>query len=74
MTQNEDFRFDSNETCQFNILPSDNTMNTITGILHTQISTIENPVMPMVLPQVRLFAVLGIWMEADIIEATVENA
>ncbi len=33
-----------------------------------------NPTNPAVLPEMRLFAVLGTWMEEDVVEATVANA
>src|SRR5438045_3603869 len=36
--------------------------------------TVSNPTDPEVLPRFRLFAVLGTWMEADIVAATVCNA
>src|SRR5262245_29704922 len=34
----------------------------------------RNPTSPRVLEDFRLFAILGTWMEADVIEATVKNA
>lgn len=41
---------------------------------HARIDALPNPEQPSALPQVRLFAVLGTWMEADVVEATVRNA
>src|SRR5262245_22591009 len=38
------------------------------------IQTVANPLEPDVLTRVRLFAVLGTWMEADIVADSVRNA
>ena len=38
------------------------------------ITTLPNPLSPHVVPHFRLFAVLGTWMEADVIAATIRNA
>ena len=40
----------------------------------SRIETRLNPLRPACLARFRLFAVLGTWMEADIVEATVANA
>jgi hypothetical protein len=38
------------------------------------IDAAANPVDPDTLPEFRFFAVLGTWMEEDVVEATVRNA
>ncbi|MBA2293224.1 MAG: glycosyltransferase family 2 protein [Gemmatimonadales bacterium] len=38
------------------------------------ITALDNPSPPLTLPPFRLFAVLGTWMEADVVAATVRNA
>ena len=38
------------------------------------ITALPNPRQPDTLPGVRMFAVLGTWMEADVVAATVRNA
>lgn len=42
--------------------------------MFASIETAANPDDPDVIPGVRLFAVIGTWMEADIVESTVHNA
>ena len=44
------------------------------GIRHPWVRHRPNPASPRVLPEFRLFAIVGTWMEADVIEATVRNA
>ena len=44
------------------------------GLRHPWVKHRPNPAEPRLLPRFRLFAVLGTWMEADVVEATVKNA
>ena len=42
--------------------------------MNSWVHAISNPDSPEVLPTVRLFAVLGTWMEEDVVGSTVRNA
>jgi len=42
--------------------------------MHAKIIALPNPPLPKILPQVRLFGLIGTWMEEDIIAATIQNA
>ena len=44
------------------------------GVRHPWVKQMPNPVRPKRLPGFKLFAILGTWMEADVVEATVRNA
>src|SRR5262249_14135418 len=44
------------------------------GLKHPWVIPQRNPMSPRALEDFRLFAILGTWMEADVIEATVKNA
>ena len=44
------------------------------GLAHPWVKRRRNPAWPDVLDDFRLFAIIGTWMEADVIEATVRNA
>ena len=44
------------------------------GLKHPWVVPRRNPASPRVLEDFRLFAIVGAWMEADVIEATVKNA
>src|SRR5215208_6033762 len=48
--------------------------STATGFSPSLIGTRLNPLRPARIARFRLFAVLGTWTEADIVEATVANA
>jgi hypothetical protein len=44
------------------------------GLRHPWVKHRQNPASPRRLEDFRLFAILGTWMEADVVEATVKNA
>ena len=44
------------------------------ALKHPWVVPRRNPAEPRVLEDFRLFAIVGTWMEADVIEATVKNA
>lgn len=44
------------------------------GLRHPWVKPRANPVSPRPLDDFKLFAVIGTWMEADVVEATVKNA
>lgn len=44
------------------------------GLKHPWVMQRRNPASPRVLEDFRLFAIVGTWMEADVVEATVKNA
>jgi Glycosyl transferase family 2 len=46
----------------------------VLGLKHPWVVQRRNPTSPRVLEDFRLFAIVGTWMEADVIEATVKNA
>src|SRR5262249_15443255 len=42
--------------------------------MHAQITALEKSSDPSVLPSIRMCGIIGTWLEADIIAATVQNA
>lgn len=44
------------------------------GLVHPWVKHRPNPASPVLLDDFKVFAVLGTWMEADVVEATVKNA
>jgi len=44
------------------------------GLRHAWVKSRPNPAFPRTLDDFKLFAIVGTWMEADVVEATVKNA